>query len=71
MDSPAATGGDPAGGAAGAGPAVSAGHATGAGAAGGTSVDAILTWELEDVCAYGDELAAAMPELGMALAWPG
>jgi hypothetical protein len=38
----------------------------------GTSVDAILTRELEDVVsAHAEELAAAMPELGMALAWPG
>jgi hypothetical protein len=38
----------------------------------GTSVDAILTRELEDLAsAHAEELAAAMPELGMALAWPG
>jgi hypothetical protein len=38
----------------------------------GTPVDAILTRELEDVaCAYGNELEASMPELGIALAWPG
>ena len=38
----------------------------------GTSVDAILTRELDGVaCAYSDELASAMPELGRALAWPG
>jgi hypothetical protein len=38
----------------------------------GTSVDAILTRELEDVAsAHAEELASAMPELGMALAWPG
>jgi len=38
----------------------------------GTSVDAILTRELEDLdSAHAEELAAAIPELGMALAWPG
>jgi len=38
----------------------------------GTSVDAILTRELDDVAsAHAEELAAAMPELEMALAWPG
>jgi len=36
-----------------------------------TSVDAVLTRELEDVaCAYGDDLVAAVPELAAALAWP-
>lgn len=38
----------------------------------GTSVDAILTRELDDLAsAHAEELASAMPELGMALAWPG
>jgi hypothetical protein len=36
----------------------------------GTSVDAVLTRELEDVAsAHAEELATAMPELAMALAW--
>jgi hypothetical protein len=45
----------------------------GVGAAGrGTSVDAILTREMEDLAsAHAEELASVMPELGMALAWPG
>jgi len=38
----------------------------------GTSVEAILTRELDHVaCAYSDELEGLMPEIGMALAWPG
>jgi hypothetical protein len=38
----------------------------------GTSVDDILTRELDDVaCAYAEELAAVMPALSAALAWPG
>jgi hypothetical protein len=38
----------------------------------GTSVDAILTRELDDLAsAHAEELASAMPEIGMALAWPG
>ena len=38
----------------------------------GTSVDAILTRELDGLAsAHAKELASAMPELGMALAWPG
>jgi len=37
----------------------------------GTSVDAVLTRELEDVaCSYRDELVASVPELAAALAWP-
>jgi mannose-1-phosphate guanylyltransferase len=37
----------------------------------GTSVDAVLTRELEDVASvHAEELAAAMPELAMAMAWP-
>jgi hypothetical protein len=37
----------------------------------GTSVDAVLTRELEDVaCAYRDELVGVVPELAVALAWP-
>ncbi len=37
----------------------------------GTSVDAVLARELEDVAsAHAEELAAAMPELAMAMAWP-
>ncbi|HEX9459405.1 MAG TPA: hypothetical protein VGA84_09695 [Thermoanaerobaculia bacterium] len=37
----------------------------------GTSLDAVLTRELEDVAsAHAEELAAAMPELAMAMAWP-
>lgn len=38
----------------------------------GTTVDHVLTRELEDVaCAHAEELAAAMPALSAALAWPG
>jgi hypothetical protein len=37
-----------------------------------TSVDAILTRELEDVAsAHAEELASALPNLAAALAWPG
>jgi hypothetical protein len=37
----------------------------------GTSVDAVLARELEDVVsAHAEELAAAMPELAGVLAWP-
>jgi hypothetical protein len=37
----------------------------------GTSVDAVLARELEDVAsAHAEELAAAMPELAGVLAWP-
>jgi len=37
----------------------------------GTSVDAVLTRELEDVaCSYRDEMVASVPELAKALAWP-
>lgn len=37
----------------------------------GTSVDDVLTRELEDVaCAHAEELAAAVPGFGFALAWP-
>src|SRR5258706_8019754 len=37
----------------------------------GTSVDAVLARELEDVvCAYRDELVGVVPELAVALAWP-
>jgi hypothetical protein len=37
----------------------------------GTSVDAVLTRELEDVAsAHAKELAATVPELTVALAWP-
>jgi hypothetical protein len=37
----------------------------------GTSVDAVLTRELEDVaCAHAEELVGVVPELAMALAWP-
>jgi hypothetical protein len=37
----------------------------------GTSVDAVLTRELEDVAsAYRDELVGAVPELASASAWP-
>lgn len=36
----------------------------------GTSVDAVLTREPEDVAsAHAEKLAAAMPELAMAMAW--
>jgi hypothetical protein len=38
----------------------------------GTSIDAVLTRELEDVAsAHAEELAAALPDLSAALAWPG
>jgi len=38
----------------------------------GTSVDAVLTRELEDVAsAHADELASVLPDLAVALAWPG
>jgi hypothetical protein len=38
---------------------------------GATSVDRILTRELEDVaCAHAEELAAALPGFAEALAWP-
>jgi len=38
----------------------------------GTSVDAILTRELDGLAsAHAEKLASAMPELGMALVWPG
>ena len=37
----------------------------------GTSVDQVLTRELEDVaCAHSEELAAAVPGFALALAWP-
>jgi hypothetical protein len=37
----------------------------------GTSVDAVLTRELEDVAsAHAEELVEAVPELAVALAWP-
>ena len=37
----------------------------------GTSVDEVLTRELEDVaCAHSEELAAAVPGFEIALAWP-
>jgi len=37
----------------------------------GTTVDAVLTRELEDVaCAHAEELAAIVPTLAAALAWP-
>jgi hypothetical protein len=37
-----------------------------------TSIDAVLTRELEDVAsAYAEELAPVLPELAAALAWPG
>lgn len=37
----------------------------------GTSVDHVLTRELEDVAsAYGEELAAAVPSVALALQWP-
>ena len=36
-----------------------------------TSVDEVLTRELEDVaCAHAEELAAAVPGFAKALAWP-
>jgi hypothetical protein len=51
-----------------AGAAVSAGDAAGAGAVGGTSVDHLLTRELEDLTsAHAEELVAAVPELNVAL----
>ena len=38
----------------------------------GTSVDAVLTRELEDgVSAHAEELAPVLPGLAAALAWPG
>lgn len=38
----------------------------------GTSIDAVLTRELEDVAsAHAEELAAVLPDLSAALAWPG
>jgi hypothetical protein len=38
----------------------------------GTSIDAVLTRELEDVAsAHAEELASALPDLSAALAWPG
>lgn len=38
----------------------------------GTSIDAVLTRELDDVAsAHAEELAAALPDLSAALAWPG
>jgi hypothetical protein len=38
----------------------------------GTTVDDVLARELEDVaCAHAEELAAAVPALTEALAWPG
>ena len=38
----------------------------------GTTVDDVLTRELEDVaCAHAEELAAVVPTLSAALAWPG
>ena len=37
----------------------------------GTSVDEVLTRELEDVaCAHAEELAAVVPGFDAALAWP-
>ena len=37
-----------------------------------TTVDEVLTRELEDVaCAHAEELAAAVPGFAAALAWPG
>jgi hypothetical protein len=37
----------------------------------GTSVNAVLTRELEDVAsAHAEELAGVLPELAMAMAWP-
>jgi hypothetical protein len=37
-----------------------------------TSVDEVLTRELEDVaCAYAEELASAIPGFGAAMEWPG
>jgi len=38
----------------------------------GTSIDAVLTRELEDMAsAHVEELASVLPELRVALAWPG
>ena len=38
----------------------------------GTSVDHVLTRELEDVaCVHAEELRAAVPGFGLAMAWPG
>jgi len=38
----------------------------------GTSIDAVLTRELEDVAsAHAEELAGALPDLAATLAWPG
>jgi hypothetical protein len=38
----------------------------------GTSVDEVLTRELEDVaCAHADELAAVLPGFAAAMEWPG
>jgi hypothetical protein len=38
----------------------------------GTTVDEVLTRELEDVaCAHAEELAGVVPALSAALAWPG
>jgi hypothetical protein len=38
----------------------------------GTSIDAVLTRELEDVAsAHAEELATVLPDLTVALAWPG
>jgi hypothetical protein len=38
----------------------------------GTTLDAVLARELEDVaCAHAEELAGVVPALGEALAWPG
>ena len=37
-----------------------------------TTVDAVLSRELEDVaCAHSEELAAAVPGFASTLAWPG
>jgi hypothetical protein len=37
-----------------------------------TTVDAVLSRELEDVaCAHSEELTAGVPGFGTALAWPG
>ncbi len=35
-----------------------------------TSVDEVLTRELENACAHAEELAAAVPGFAEALAWP-
>ncbi|MBV8544278.1 MAG: hypothetical protein JO093_24685 [Acidobacteria bacterium] len=38
----------------------------------GTSIDAVLTRELEDVVSsHAEELASVLPDLPAALAWPG